>query len=1073
MTIRQFLFATGFFTFGAMLWAQGSAQLTGRITDASGAVIQAAALTVTNTDTGGQRKLVSNDLGYYTAAVLPPGNYQITVQKEGFRPVTRTGIRLEIDQAARIDFTLDVGSVTEAVNVTANASQVDLQTSTLKAVVDERRIRELPLNGRDATQLVLLMPGVYSTNDTNGLRNGGSGRGIVQPGVAANGARSNMVNYSLDGAFHNDTYTNVALGMPNPDALQEFSVQTNNFGAEFGRSAGAVVNAVTRSGTNDLHGSFFWFHRNHAINARNFFAATNDGLKRHQFGATVGGPVNIPKLYRGRDKTFFLVSWQDTRQVQTPADRIAVVLTEPQRRGDFSARSQPVLDPQSRLPFAGNLIPMSRLNPVAKNVIDRLIPLPTEAGGIYRYAVPNNSNMRQWVTKVDHYISPTDTFSARYLYNGFQQPANNVPLVFATLADVTTPNHNLSLSETHIFGPSATNQVQFSLNRRTSRSDAVWDTDWQDLGMRNIGTARPAKPFALNINGAFSVEVGEDAVTTPNAYTISDTFRKTAGRHEISLGFEYRYQSLYKNYTWLRSPAITVAGEFSGFGPSDFFLGLPSRLQQTAYGELGDQYFPNYIAFAQDNIRVSPRLTINVGVRFEPFIPYVDKGNRTSVFQPGAKTQVFVNAPAGLLFYGDPNVPRAGTKSDIQNWAPRIGFAWAPSGTNRTSIRGAYGVFYDSSPMAAITNVFQTVAPFGTRVTLVPPQGPLDDPFAGQSPFPLPFPPPKDIAFPQNLTVATWPDRFRAAYLQSWHFTIERQVFKDWMLRTAYAGSKGTALLQGRELNPAVYIPGQSTVANTLNRKPYAPAFQNITEVSSTGNSTYNSLQVTLDKRFAQGFSLLASYTWAKSIDYGSGAGTLWPSYSNPSNFRHDRGLSDFHRNHRMVVSGLWELPRLSGHSKAVRGVFGSWRASGVMTLESGPFYAIRSGRDNSLTAVGLDRADLVGDWRRSARQDPNRDPVLEWFNTRAFAQNREGTFGTSGRNIIEGPGMANVDMSIVKEFPTFRESKFQVRVESFNLFNRANFISPRTDNLTSGTYGRLTSAMDARLFQFGLKWLF
>jgi hypothetical protein len=375
--------------------------------------------------------------------------------------------------------------------------------------------------------------------------------------------------------------------------------------------------------------------------------------------------------------------------------------------------------------------------------------------------------------------------------------------------------------------------------------------------------------------------------------------------------------------------------------------------------------------------------------------------------------------------------------------------------------------------MSAITNVFQTVAPFGTRVTLVPPPGTLSDPFAGNNPFPLPFPPPADIAFPENLTVATWPDRFRAAYLQSWHLTVERQVRQDWLVRVAYAGSKGTSLLQGYERNPAFYIPGQSTIANTLTRKPFAPAFQNITEVSSSGNSNFNSLQLTVDKRFASGFSVLASYTWAKSIDYGSGAGTLWPSYSNPFNFAHDRGLSDFHHDHRFVASGLWQLPRLGGKPAAVRHLLGSWSLSGVMSLQSGPYYSVRSGRDNSLSGVGLDRSDLVGDWSRSARQDPNRDPVLEWFNTRAFAQNREGTFGTSGRNIVLGPGMANVDLAVAKEFPMFEESRIQLRVETFNIFNHANFISPRAENLTSGTYGRLTSAMDPRILQFGLKWLF
>src|SRR5581483_2320149 len=356
-----------------LLAQQSTAQLTGSITDASGAVIPGAQITVTNEGTGIKREAKSNELGFYTVPLLPPGNYRVTVQREGFRPIMRSGIVLEVDQAARIDFALEVGAVSEAVEVVANASRVDTQSATLKEVVDQRRIRELPLNGRDATQLILLLPGVYGTTDTSGLRQGGSGRSIVQPGIASNGARSNMVNYALDGAYHNDTYTNVSLAMPNPDALQEFSVQTNNFSAEFGRSAGAVVNAVTRSGTNSLHGSLFEFHRNNALNARNFFASTDDGLKRHQFGGTIGGPVYIPRLYNGRDRTFFFFSEQETRQVQRPATSSVTVLTAAQRRGDFSASGAPIIDPSTGQPFPGNQIPISRLNPLTKNILDQII----------------------------------------------------------------------------------------------------------------------------------------------------------------------------------------------------------------------------------------------------------------------------------------------------------------------------------------------------------------------------------------------------------------------------------------------------------------------------------------------------------------------------------------------------------------------------------------------------------------------------------------------------------------------------------------------------------------------------
>ena len=1070
MESRKWLFALALCVCGPAGFAQQStAQLTGLVTDASGAVVQNADVSVINEATGIKRDTLSNELGYYTVPLLPPGRYRITAAHPGFRPLTRSGITLEVNQAARVDLSLEVGAVAEAVEVVGDASPVDTQTATLKEVVDERRIRELPLNGRDATQLILLLPGVYGTTDTSGLRQGGSGRSIVQPGISSNGGRGNMVNYALDGAFHNDTYTNVSLAMPDPDALQEFSVQTNNFSAEYGRSAGAVVNAVTRSGTNSLHGSLFEFHRNNAVNARNFFASRDDGLKRHQFGGTLGGPVYIPRLYDGRDRTFFFVSEQETRQVQLPATSNVQVLTAAQRAGDFSGFDGTLTDPATGLPFPGNRISLGRLDPLTKNILDKIIPLPTEPDtGLLWFSVPNNNSERQIVAKVDHQFRASDTLSGRYFYNYFDQKAFDTPLVFATRPHRVTPSHNFSAAYTHIFSPALLNQVQFSLNRRSDVGTPVWNTGLADLGMTNVFTDRPHPTFVMNVTGAFSVETTETITTAPHAYTAADTLRWTKGRHQTSFGFEYRYQSLYKNYRWLLDPYPTFDGTFTGYGVADFFLGMPNSLTQSAFGEVGQLHLPSISAFAQDNIKVTPRLTVSLGIRYEPFVPYVDDGDRVSAFRPGAKSQVFVNAPVGLLFVGDPGVPRGGTESDLNNLAPRVGFAWSPFGNARTSIRGGYGIFYDSSPMSAIANVFQNVAPFGTRITLEPPPGPFSDPYAGHSPFPLPFPPPKDISFPEGLTAATYPTRFRTAYLQDWNLTIEHELFTNWVVRAAYAGSKGTGLLQGWELNPAYYIPGQSTRANIASRRPYSPAFESIEMVGSGSNSNYNSLQLTLDKRFGRNFSLLANYTFAKSIDYGSGAGTLWPDYSNPFDFSHDRGLSDFNHTHRFVASGLWQLPALSDYSALVRTLAGGWNLGGVLALQSGQPFSIRSGQDNSLSGVGLDRADLVGDPSRPAGVDP----VRQWFNTKAFAQNATGTFGSSGRNILTGPAMQNVDFAVLKNFTLYEQAMLQFRAEFFNLFNHANFNLP-ANRLTQSTYGRITSALDPRILQFGLKFRF
>jgi hypothetical protein len=1053
-----------------LLGQRTTGEIAGAISDSTGAVIARAQITVTNEGTGIKRDTVSNELGYYTVPLLPPGNYRVMVQNAGFRPITRTGITLEVDQAARIDFVMEVGAVAETVEVTANASKVDTQTVVLKEVIDQRRIQELPLNGRDATQLVLLLPGVYGTTaDTSGLRQGSSAVNLVQPGVSANGARSNMVDYVLDGAAHNDTYTNVALAFPDPDALQEFSVQTNNFSAEFGRNAGAIVNAVTRSGTNALHGSVFEFLRNSATNARNFFFTTTDGLKRNQFGGTLGGPVYIPHVYNGRDHTFVFFSEQETRQVQTPSDASTVVLTAAQRAGDFSGRA-PIIDPLTNQPFPGNLIPADRTNPLSTTVLNKLVPLATEpATGLFRYSVPNSNDQRQIVLKLDHQLRSSDTLSGRYLYNYFHRPANDSPLMFAVTHELGIPNHNLALSETHIFSPSLLNEARFSYNWRKSNDTPVWKTSFASLGMQNVYTDTNGLPeLGLSVTGAFSVDTGEQTFTAPSEYTVSDVLKRTAGRHELVLGFQYALQILHKNFRWLIDPNIQFAGNFSGYGVADFMLGLPSQLKQDAYGEVGDAHMPNYMAFAQDNIRVTPRLTLNLGVRYEPFVPYVDDFQRVSTFRPPASSQVFVNAPVGLLFPGDRGVPSGGTNSDLNNLAPRIGFAWAPFGNGKTSVRGAYGLFYDSSPMSALQNVFENVAPYGTQIVLQPTPGPFNDPFAGKNPFPLPFPPPKDIAFPQGISIGTFPPSYRTPYLQDWHLTTEREVFRDWLLRVAYAGSKGTGLLQGWELNPAIFGPG-ATRTNTNSRRPYAPAYTNIRMIGSVGNSSFHSLQVTLDKRFSHGFTVQSNFTWAKSIDYGSGGGTQWPQFPNPFNFAFNRGLSDFDHAARFVTSGLWQMPRLAAEPAALKAIAGSWSLGGAMILQSGAPFNVLAGQDNSLSGVGSDRADLVGNPARSARLDANRDPVLEWFNTRAFAQSAPGTFGSFGRNVLFGPGVVSLDIALAKSFPIRNESRLQFRAEAFNLLNHPNFGQPSA-TLTSGTYGRITSALDPRILQFGLK---
>ena len=483
------------------------------------------------------------------------------------------------------------------------------------------------------------MPGVYGTTDTSGLQQGGSGRGIVQPGISSNGARGNMVNYSLDGAYHNDGYTNVSLPIPDPDALQEFSVQTNGFSAEYGRNAGGIVNAVTRSGTNTLHGTLFEFHRNAAVNAYSFFSTASDGLKRNQFGGTLGGPVYIPHVYNGRDRTFFFFSIQDQTQVQTPTDSSTTVLTPAQRIGDFSARAAPIVDPTTGTPFPGNQIPLSRMDVVTRNLLNSVIPQPTVAAtGLLRYSVPNTNNFRQYAIKVDHNFGSKDMLSARYFDTYYHVPSYNAGLIFSLASEVQAPSHDFAATYTHIFSPTTLDQVQFTLIRRTSSNLPTWTKNFKQFGVQNIGTdtSVAAQELILSVSGAFSFDVGETDVTSPNAVAITDTLRHTSGRHETVLGFEFRRETLNKFYHFLMDPQFVFNGNATGYGVADFFLGDVDSLVQSAFGERANLSHPSYAAFAQDNIQLTPHFKLNLGLRFEPFIPWRDSDGRGVAFACGS-----------------------------------------------------------------------------------------------------------------------------------------------------------------------------------------------------------------------------------------------------------------------------------------------------------------------------------------------------------------------------------------------------------------------------------------------------
>ncbi len=632
-----------------------TASITGVVHDASGAVVPGATVRALNTGTNAEFTATTNTEGQYTIRAMPVGEYKLSVEATGFRRNETSGIRLQVNDVARVDPTLDVGGTTETVTVSTQVVSVDTDTSSLRTVVDQKRIEELPLNGRNATQLMRLVAGVtadFKADVTSGTTYPG-----VTP-VSVNGSRSNTTNYVLDGANNNDHYTNAPNPMPNPDALQEFSVQTNNFSAEFGRNSGAVVNAITRSGTNQVHGSAFEFVRNNAFNAANYFAPIvngskqSDGLKRNQFGATLGGPVYIPKVYKGKDKTFFFFSYQGTRLRQAPIQSLIIVPTAAQRAGDFSG-TKALKDPFSGANYINNQIPASQISPISQQILQH-IPLPTSGNTTFA-AAPNNFDEDQWLLRGDHQISSNNRLSVRWYRSYGETPAyldkNNY---LANNVGRTWLNQSISVTDTHTFTPTLVNQFLFSFNRTDGNNVPIYpDKTFKDLG---INIAVDDKPqWYVAVTGYWgTLNTGDTNRFLRDENQFSDVLRWTKGKHQISMGGEYGHGADDVTNNFRANGRFTFNGgsaPFTGDSFADFLVGKFQTIQQGA-GEYRNTRFHRFASFFDDSWKMTPRFTLNLGVRWEPFLPYTDLNDRLAAWHPGQQSTRYVNSPVGVVYPG-------------------------------------------------------------------------------------------------------------------------------------------------------------------------------------------------------------------------------------------------------------------------------------------------------------------------------------------------------------------------------------------------------------------------------------
>jgi hypothetical protein len=1066
-----------------VLFGQQTGQIVGLVADSTGAVVAGASIKVVEKATGISRAAVSGNDGQYVLTTLRPTTYDLTAEHAGFRAFRFSGFELLANQSLTVNVTLDVGSVTETINVSGAALQVDTSTSTLSEVVDQSRIVELPLNGREVANLAALVPGTSIMSVSR--ESGKSIPGGLQ--VASNGSGNRQVSYKLDGATNTDTYYQENQTFPFPDALQEFSIQTSNYSAAHGNTAGAMVNVVTKSGTNEIHGGAFEFVRNRVFNARNFFSPTTDRLQRNQFGAYLGGPII-------KNKAFFFGGWQGTRIRNKGNNLTTFAPTTDQRAGNFNTCGAPcnrVLRDPLGGNFPNNTIPVSRMDPASLKVVS-FIP---QVGGDGFMSLPRPIQFRldQFIAKGDYLLTASDRITARYFIDHFKNAGtfdstNLLSYRSPTLASRVRSQSGV-ISWTKTFTPGLLTDVRAGFTRiHASRGPYFEGVP----SMQTLGVRLPLYPTLPSISqieaqGFFNIGDNLEAKFPRTAFEFANRTNWIRGKHSLQFGGEMVRQRVDIANEFRRGGHFVFSADGTGLSMADFFLGNV-RTFDHGTGEYKAFRVSYPAAFLQDDWKVRQRFTLNMGIRYEAAPPYHETRGRFEYFTPEAyaariKTPQYPNAPFGVTFRGDPNTPEDGTKGDYNNVSGRFGFAWDVFGDGKTSLRGGGGMFYNVHQYGEFNNGGVNAPPWSIRLSVTQPQGPFSDPYRGRTDFNLVRVESigaKNAPFPRPVLVTTYDERQDTPLTYNWNLTLEREVVKEWLVRAAYVGSAnnyGHAVLQ---LNPSVYIPGSTLGADA--RRLFAPDLGGIEYFTQDRRSYFHSGQISLTKRFSRGFTILANYTLSKSLDNAVGTGISGVNsgfvvpYYFPDGDRMHYGPSDFDHRHRVVVSWVWDLPKVSTSSGIVRQIVNGWQYSGIGQYQTGSPFDIRSGVDNSRTAMGQDRPILTG----QSIDPPAGSDKRVWFNTAAFAANPLGTFGTLGRNTIYGPDLFSFDMGFFKQFPIREKMNLQFRAEMFNIFNQVNFANPSVTNnhiMTGGGFGTITatssSAGDPRILQFALKFVF
>ena len=1077
-------------------WGQATAQISGSVKDQSGAVLPGVEIVATQTDTGIARTTVSNETGSYVLPNLPLGPYRIEASLPGFRTYVQTGIVLQVNSNPELNIQLAVGQVSEQVEVQANAALVETRNSGVGQVIENQRILELPLNGRQVTDLITLsgaaVQTVQQTVDKNRSTPGAA------PVSVAGGFISGTV-YLLDGAVHNDPWNNLNLPLPFPDALQEFKVETGALSAQYGLYSGASVTSVTKSGTNDLHGDLFEFVRNDLFNARNYFANKGSTLKRNQFGGTLGGPLV-------RNKLFFFGGYQGTTLRQDPANQKGFVPTAAMLAGDFTAVSSPSCNSGRQIslkaPFINNRVDPALFSKAAVTISNKL-PQTSDPCGLVTFGVKSISNEGEYVGRLDYQRNDKNALFGRFLIDKFKQPVpysfdqNLLNTTFVGLDDLVQA---YAFGDTYLISPNTINSFRVAVNRSSVVRSGPGFFSAGDLGIPAYSYNE--KQLHLSVTGGPSLGLiyGPNNTTT---YQAGDDASLIRGRHQFAVGANLAHWRNNLNSNAFSSGNYTFTGQETGMGMADFLTGKLTQLMQAAPNTtyMSQWYFGIY---GGDAWKATPRLTVNYGLRWEPFFPQVLRNGIISTFDEQkyaakVKTSVFNNAPYGFAYPGDPGFPGSscrpsgiclaqGMERQWKNVAPRLGLAWDPRGDGRTSIRASYSLGYDLLT-AGFFNTFIS-PPWSSSIIVASPPGGFDNPWLGY-PGGNPFPPPKinaNAVFVPNGNYFVVQQNARSTSRHSWNFSVQKQVGNDSLVSISYLGNHAVHVWGSRELNPGIFIPAGpctlggvtynpcSTTGNRDARRRLALTYPNVggttiaflDQYEPQGTQSYEGLLLNVQRRPVRGVTVGGNYTWSHCIsdfaDQSGGGGTPGATYLDPNNRHFDRGNCASDKRHIFNFTGLVETPRFANN--LLRNVGSGWRLSGIYSRSTGTFLTIVSGVDRELNGVQNQRPLQILGNPYGAKT------LTNYLNPGAFTLPDLGSLGNMGPSTIQGPSQWNFDMALSRIFNVRESKKIEVRVEAFNVTNSLRPGNPIT-TLNSAIFGQINTSGDPRIMQFALKYAF